>query len=167
MRVDVREVKGSSFEEVRVMTTSALPLKALCDAVWGKNQKASGDFLKRVVISETDRERWTYEQIRVPMITNRDCVMHVTLADTTDTNRCEVNFETAAHPDWPAAKDFVRLRAVRGHWSLQRQSDGNTAVTYTVFSDPGGTVPAFLTRGGQRDAAVSFMKTILARAQGK
>ena len=31
MRVDVREVKGSSFEEVRVMTNSALPLKALID----------------------------------------------------------------------------------------------------------------------------------------
>jgi hypothetical protein len=167
MRVDLRQVPGSSFQEVRITTQSALPLRALCDAVWGKGAKLSGDFLKRVVISETDSDRWTYEQVRVPFVSNRDMVMHVKLDDAVDQGRCEVDFQTGEHKDWPADKDFVRLRAVRGHWTLKQQHDGTTAITYLIYSDPGGAVPAFLARGGQRDAAVSFMKTILARAQAK
>jgi hypothetical protein len=167
MRVDLRAVPGSDFQEVRVTTQSPLPLRALCDAVWGKNAKVSGDFLKRVIISETDSDRWTYEQVKVPFVTNRDMVMHVKLDDAVDQGRCEVDFQTGEHKDWPAAKNFVRLRAVRGHWTLKQQHDGTTAITYLIYSDPGGAVPAFLARGGQRDAAVSFMKTILARAQAK
>jgi hypothetical protein len=168
MRVDVREVAGSSFEEVRISLLSQLSVRALCDAVWGKNAKVGGDFLKRVVISETDTDRLTYEQVKVPFVANRDLVMHNKLDDAVDGDgRCEVAFQTEQHPSWPPDKDFVRLRAVRGRWTLKRQTDGNTASTSVIYSDPGGSVPAFLARGGQRDAAVSFMKTILARAQSK
>lgn len=38
------------------------------------------------------------------------------------------------------------------------------SVQYRVFGEPGGGVPAFLTRGSQRSAAVDFMNIILARA---
>ena len=33
-----------------------------------------------------------------------------------------------------------------------------------TFSDPGGGIPAFLARGGQRNAAVEFVKTVLGLA---
>ncbi len=38
------------------------------------------------------------------------------------------------------------------------------SVQYRVFSEPGGGVPAFLSRGSQRSTAIDFMKIILARA---
>ena len=50
----VREVQSSGFEEIKVTTDSALPLEALCDAVFGRDAKAAGDFKKRVVIRETE-----------------------------------------------------------------------------------------------------------------
>ncbi len=148
-------------------TQSALSLKSLCEAIWGKGAKASGDFRKRVIISETQTDRWTYEQIHVPVVADRDYVMHVTLEQPAETGHCQVRFETGTHADWPASSDFVRIRTIRGRWNLDPQPDGKIDITYVVYSEPGGQVPAFLARGGQRDAALSFMKTILQRAQTK
>ncbi len=168
LTVEWRAVKDSAFEEVKVSTLSARPLGALCEAVWGKDAKVEGDFKKRVIIRESDSERWTYEQIRVPLVTDRDCVMHAQLIAPAQSGRCEVTFESGSDPAYPKAKGHVRVGAVRGRWTLEPADDGKVAITYVVYSEPGGAIPAFLARGGQRDAAVAFLKTILARAeQGK
>lgn len=164
LTLEARSVEGSAFEELRVRTTSPLPLRTLCDAVWGRGAPADGDFIKRVVIRENDTERLTYEQIRVPVVKNRDVVMRVTLLRTPDTGRCEVDFSTTSDPAYPEDPHFVRLNAIRGHWSLMPSRPREVAITYTVYSEPGGQVPALFARGGQRDAAVKFMKTILERA---
>jgi hypothetical protein len=164
LNVEWREVQDSPFHEYRITTQSTLPLDKLCHAVWGKDAKVAGDFKKRVVIKETDHERWTYEQVGVPLVKDRDCLMHVTLVKPADTGSCEVKFETTTHPDYPPDPNFVRVPTVRGYWSLNPVREGYVSVTYVVYSEPGGAVPALFARGGQRDAAVGFMKTILARA---
>lgn len=162
--VEHRAVDGSAFHEYRVTTESALPLAKLCHAVWGKDAKVTGDFKKRVVIKETQTERWTYEQVGVPLVSDRDCLMHVTLVAPAETGRCEVKFETTTDPAYPPDPSFVRVPVVKGFWTLEPMQSGHVSVTYVVYSEPGGAVPALFARGGQRDAAVGFMKTILARA---
>ncbi len=166
VKVERRAVAGSSFEEVRLTTSSDESLQALCDAVWAKDvgTKLEGDFKKRVVIEETPTERWTYEQIHVPVVTDRDYVMRVRLLQSASSGHCEVSFETAPHAGYPEAPGHVRLKSVRGHWWLEPLANGQVSIVYQVYSDPGGSVPAFLARGSQRDAAVGFLKTILARA---
>ncbi len=166
IKVEFREVKGSPFDEIRLSTNNTSGLQALCDAVWAKNVggKSEGDFKKRVVIREDDHERWTYEQIRAPLVTDRDYVMKVTLVQPASTGRCEVDFEAAQDPAYPPTADHVRLTHVHGHWVLEPK-DGKVSVIYQLYSDPGGNVPAFLAKGGQRSAAVDFFKTILARAK--
>ncbi|MFT3840719.1 MAG: START domain-containing protein [Myxococcaceae bacterium] len=167
IKIEAREVAGSSFDELRLSTDSASGLDALCDAVWAKDvgNKAEGDFKKRVVIREDDHERWTYEQIRAPLVSDRDYVMKVTLLQPASSGRCEIAFETAKDPSYPPTSDHVRLTNVRGHWLLTPTASGKVNITYQLFSEPGGSVPAFLAKGGQRSAAVDFFKTILSRAQ--
>jgi hypothetical protein len=167
IKVEFREVKGSSFDELRLSADSSAALEALCDAIWAKDvgSKTDGGFKKRVVIREDDRERWTYEQIRTPLVSDRDYVMKVTLVQPASTGRCEVAFEASKDPAYPPTEDHVRLTEVRGRWVLTPSPNGKVSITYQLYSDPGGSVPAFLARGGQRSAAVDFFKTILARAQ--
>ena len=167
LKVELRPVAGSAFEEVRVSGRSSLGLEALCDAVWAKNQagkKPEGNFKKRVVISETATERWTYEQIRVPVVADRDYVIAVKLVQPATSGRCEVAFETRTHPKFPEVSDHVRIPSIRGNWTLTPAGAGQVDVSYVVFSDPGGSVPALFARKGQREAAVDFFKVILARA---
>lgn len=164
MKVELRNVAGSQFQEVRVSTFSTLPLVALCDAVWGKDARVDGSFKKRVVIRETESERWTYEQVRVPLVKDRDYVMLVRRVAPAESGRCEIVFETRSDPGYPVRRDHVRIPVVRGRWTLDPVPDGRTSIAYQIYSEPGGMVPAVFARGGQCSAAVDFMKTILARA---
>lgn len=164
--IELREVPGSDFDEIRLTTTSPQPLDRLCDAVWAKDvgNKAEGDFKKRVIIRETANERWTYEQIHVPVVSDRDYVMYVQLVAPASSGRCVVRFETRTDPAYPPFEDIVRIPSVRGRWELSPTDGGRVRIQYEVYSDPGGSVPAMFARGSQRDAAVSFLKVILARA---
>lgn len=159
-----RPVDGSTFEEVQVTTQSTRPLAALCAAVWGREAKVDGHFKKRVVIRESDTERWTYEQVKVPIVADRDVVIHAQLLDAPDAGRCEVVFEAVTDPAYPETKAHVRITTLRGRWTLASNAEGKVDVTYVVYSEPGGKIPAWISRGGHRDSAVNFMKLILARA---
>ncbi len=164
LKVEARNVAGSTFEELKVSSLIGKPLSSLCDAVWNQNAKLDGRFKKRVVIRESDTERWTYEQVRVPVVTDRDLVIHTHLISAAPTGRCEVEFESTTDPGYPKRNDHVRVGKVRGHWTLEPAAGGKTAMTYVIYSEPGGNVPAFLAERGLRNAAVDFVKVILARA---
>ncbi len=108
------------------------------------------------MIKETDTERWSYEQVRVPIATDRDYVMYVKLSAPASGGKCAVD---------PPVPDRVRIPKIRRSWTLVPTATGQIGISYTVFSDPGGNVPAFLAHGKQREAAVEFLQTILARAE--
>jgi hypothetical protein len=167
MGVAKRSVRGSSFDEIRVTTTSALPLDQLCDAIYAKglDGRSNVKFKRRELLRETPSERWTYEQIAVPWVSDRDYVMHTTLNQAAATGRCEVSFETQDDPSHPPARGVVRMPCIRGHWLVTPTGDGRFNVSYEIFSDPGGGVPAFLASGAQRSSAVDFVKIILERAK--
>ena len=163
IRIEDRDVPGSPYKELRISTVSRHDLKSLCDAVFSKgNEKPEARFKKREVLRETATDRWTYEEVSVPIVRDRDYVMHVWLDQPPTQGRCEVSFQTEDDPSRPPVRGLVRIPTVRGHWSLV-QLTGMVDVSYQVYSDPGGHLPPFLVRGGQRDAAVQFLKTILAR----
>jgi hypothetical protein len=168
--VEKRDVGGSSFSEFRVTTTSSLELQSVCDAIYAKglDGRSNVKFKRREVLRKSDTERWVYEQIAVPWVSDRDYVMHTKLEQSpAASGRCEVSFETENDPSHPPLRGFVRIPVIRGRWSVTPTRDGRLWVSYQVFSDPGGGIPAFLASGGQRGAAVDFVKLVLARAAGR
>jgi hypothetical protein len=167
--VEKRDVGGSSFNEFRVTTSSALDLQSVCDAIYAKglDGRSNVRFKRREVLRQTDTERWVYEQIAVPWVSDRDYVMHTKLEQSPSSGRCEVSFATENDPARPPVHGFVRIPVIRGRWSVAPRADGRLAISYQVFSDPGGGIPAFLASGGQRSAAVDFVKNVLARAAGR
>jgi hypothetical protein len=169
LHVELKDVPGSHFQEVRITTRSDRSLQSLCDAIYSKDfdSKLEGRFKKRELLKQTATERWTYEQISVPVTADRDYVMHVRLLRAAPSGECEVAFETQDDEGRPPPDGFVRIKKIRGRWTLIPNADGKVAITYEVFSDPGGNLPAFLVRGPQKSAAIEFMKTILARAEAK
>lgn len=163
--VQRREVRGSSYDEFRVIAARTLNLSRLCDVIFAKGGVQSNvHFKKRELLRETDTERWMYEQIAVPWVSDRDYVMHTKLEVPASSGRCEVSFATENDPSRPPVRGFVRIPAIRGHWAAAPLADGRLWIAYEVFSDPGGGIPGFLARGGQRDAAIDFVKHVLARA---
>jgi hypothetical protein len=166
VQIEHRDVAGSSFDELRLSLVSPLSLERLCDAIYPRiyDSRAEQRFKKRELLRQTENERWTYEQISVPVLSDRDYVMHAKLNQAASTGRCEVTFETTQDPSRPPVSGFVRIPVVRGRWDLSPTTDGRVIIRYEIFSEPGGGVPAFLAKGSQKGAALDFMKVILARA---
>ncbi len=166
VRVDRRDVPGSGFDELRLSLFSSSDMQRLCDAVFPPTLSAKPErgIKKQVLLRETATERWTYEQVSVPVFSDRDYVMHAKLEQPASSGHCSVSFQTEEDPAHPPVPGFVRIPVIQGHWDIFPVAPGKVSIQYRIFSEPGGGVPPFLARGGQRSAAIDFMKMILARA---
>ncbi len=166
VQVEHRAVAGSHFDELRLSMVTTLSVARICDAIYPKvfPTKLERRFKKQELLRETANERWTYEQISVPVVSDRDYVVHVKLEVPASTGQCAVSFVSEDDPTRPPPPGFVRIPAIRGHWDVFPLEGGKVSVQYKIFSEPGGGVPAFLSRGSQRSTAIEFMKLILSRA---
>lgn len=163
--IESRPMKGSSFDELRLTAKSPRKPTELCRAAWGDGalKKAEPGFIARQVLKESENERWTYEQISTPIVSNRDYTMHAKRVSDATTGICQVLFDTRNQDGPPVANGFVRIPRISGSWTLEPEGDG-TLITYLIYSEPGGNIAAWMAKGGQKSSAVKWMKTILARA---
>lgn len=167
VKLELRPVDGSPFEQARLSTTTDAPLAAVCDAILGKTAKPgeAGGVKKRVLIKETDGDRWTYEQVAIPVVSDRDYVLHVHVVTPASAGRCELTVALEDDPAFPPAAGHVRMKSLTGHWLVAPNAKGTLDVTYEVHSDPGGSVPAVFTRLGSKRAIVEALRVVLTRAK--
>jgi hypothetical protein len=161
--IEQRPVAGSKFVELRFTTTSDKTPKSLCAAVFGdgKFDPEEPDLKARTVVSESEDERVTYDEITPPVVSNRDYVVRVRRA--WEGAACRLTFEAVTDVG-PAPKDgWVRITKLKGFWRFEPDEGGKTRFTYVVFSDPGGSLPAFLVEGNRRKLGLRWVKMIEAR----
>jgi hypothetical protein len=162
--VEDRDVSDSPYQELRVSAVSQQVLTSLCDAILAEGrEKIDGRFKRREILRETATDRWIYEQVSVPVLRDRDYVVHLWLDHPPSWSHCELSFQTEDDPLRPPVPGIVRIPYSRGHWSLV-QVGAEVNLSYQVLSDPGEHLAPFLVRGGQREAAVEAVKAVLARA---
>jgi hypothetical protein len=165
-KLEARAVPGSPFEEIHVTALRSEAPGRVCEAIWGPaGGRLEKGFRRRDVLRETPTERWTYEQISAPVVSDRDYVLHVT-REASEGAGCLIRFETTTELGPGPQRGFVRIPLIRGSWDVSPTPEG-TRVNYTIFSDPGGHVPAFLCRHGQRKSAEEWMARVLGRLDAK
>lgn len=164
IRVESREVKDSSFSELRLSTVSPKSVEALCAAAFGDGSIPPGDpyLRERRVLSAASDERVTYDRVTPPLISERDFAMRVRrLREGTS---CFVRFELANEVAPPPVRGRVRLSRLVGMWRFVRAANGQTEVTYTAHSEPGGDVSAFIAEGPRLRTELDVVRRTLARA---
>lgn len=161
--VEARPVKGSGFAELRLSTTSAKTVGALCDEAWGDGQfdSTEPDLTLRTLVSESPTERVVYEQIAPAIVSARDYALRFTLLR--DAERCTVVYVIANDLAPPTPAGFVRISRMWGTYTFA-PTEGGTRVTWVTYADPAGALPPFLVEGGRRSESVSRFKLLLARA---
>jgi hypothetical protein len=163
--LEVQTVPGSGFENVRVTSTTTASPQAFIKALWGvaTDSSASPEVVRREVLLDEARERLYYDVVHPPPASDRDYVMHETWAE--DAGVTTLHFVTVSDPRKPVTKDLVRFGRVAGSFSAAPRAGGGSTLTYVIFTDLGGSIPAWLTRGAQRDAAKKFALEIRRRAE--
>jgi hypothetical protein len=164
--LESRPVDGSKFPEFRATVTSPKPARALCQAAFDESRAPSSapEVKSRKVISESADERVDYDQLTAPLVSDRDYTWRMKRTRAAD-GSCRIDFSTANDLAPPLPSGVVRIDVVRGAWTFT--PDGtNTKVVYTVYTDPGGSLPAFIVVNGEQRSVLKSVKRILEKASG-
>lgn len=166
LKLERRAVAGSSFYEYRMRTESPASPKAMIDGLWsGFSEDLPSAIAKREFLSRSDNELLVYDQIRAPVVSDRDMVLRIRRITHADTGVIELSFQTVEQGGPPPNPKHVRVTVVRGGWTIQPSPSGGSLLTYTCYSEPGGSVPALLVRGAQEDQVFVDVQRALKRAR--
>lgn len=142
-----RAIAGSPFAEHRMEVQTTQKPADLCHAIyeWGTRHNDGPGITLSKLLKDGEDVRVVYTQLSQPVVARRDYAMTVK-REHLDGGRCRIRFRTtnAEAPEKP--EGFVRLEHVWGEWKID-PAEGGAKVTYTLYSDPGGSVPAFLVHG--------------------
>jgi hypothetical protein len=162
-----REVPNERVVELRLTTTSKASVDALCTAGFGPKglDPTEPDITLRRVLEEGAGWQVTYEQISPPIVNNRDYAVR-SKKEVLPNGTCRVSFAAANELAPPLPRGFVRIEKLRGSWEFE-PAGAQTRVTYVIFTDPGGSIPAAFIEGSRRKTAVAWVKLVLNRAAQK
>lgn len=147
-----RPVTGSPFSEYRMEVPTTQRAADLCAAIyeWGTKKNDGPGITLNKLLQDGEDVRVVYTQISQPIVARRDYAMTVK-REHLDGGSCRIRFITTNDKAPEKPDGFVRLEHVWGEWKVEA-TDGGAKVTYTMYSDPGGSVPAFLVHGSQQKA---------------
>lgn len=153
--IERRAVSGSRFYELRAVIELPIPPEAAADDVWRALRGADMVSLKkRQVLHESSTELLLYDQIRTPVVSDRDYVIRVKRIDDTAHRRTQFRCMSVEGLGPPEAPGHVRIPMVRAGWLVEPSTSGGTRLTYFAYSEPGGLITAFMARGAQADHAM-------------
>ncbi|MFT3714115.1 MAG: hypothetical protein QM817_41160 [Archangium sp.] len=160
-----RAVKGSVFFEYRAVAETTLTVDQLCVALfeWGTKGGDGVGVILNKVLTDGDDQRVVYTQISQPIVANRDYALTVKRERPTPTT-CRTRFRTTNELAPKKPDGFVRMEKLWGEWLMEPTEKG-ARVTYTMFSDPAGSVPAFLVHGPTLNATRESIGLGLQKAQ--
>ncbi len=157
-----RSVDGSKYYEHRAFVDVAIAPARAADEIWTTIRTGDMEALKhREILHASDDALVIYDQIRTPVVSDRDYTIVVTRRRV----GARVEFECAtANERGPGPqKGFVRIPVVRAGWTVEPDGRGGTRLGYFAFSEPGGSVPAFLVRGAQAERSMADVVRMVKR----
>ena len=161
-----RHVEGSRFYEHRALVElpSVAPERA-ADEIWKMLRGGDMESLKhRDILAERPDELVIYDQIHTPVVSDRDytIVVRRRRVGARIWFACETANERGPAPQ----KGYVRIPAIAAGWFVEPGAHGGTRLGHFAYSEPGGSVPAFLVRGAQQDSLLKEFVRVLARLKG-
>lgn len=165
--VSGRAVPGSVFREYRVQTTTPYGVVPLCELIfeWGSRAGDGPGIIHHAMLIDGADERVVYQQISQPIVAKRDFAFTI-VRERLPSGACRVRFRSTNEKAPARPEGFVRMDKVWGEWLIEPAAQGSQ-VTYTLFSDPAGSVPAFLVHGPQQQSTRDAVVHLLARAKAQ
>lgn len=155
-----RTVKGERFPEFRIRTTTTVPCSRLAEYLMGNSIELAERDIKRTMVKRSADLVIFTDLIKTPVINDRCATTRMSLDKSGKDGNIEVVFSSSG--EWPKGKPTRSCIPVRAHgsWAF-REVEGRTELTYTIFADPGGNVPAFLVSGMIADDAMNRVRELI------
>ena len=147
IRIYVRSVPDTRFHAYRAETTVSTRLQTLAAVL--ADVDAANEWIhftaRAELVQEIDSNTVVvrfYSDLPWPAA-DRDSVTINHMSQDPVTGA--VLFTIDSRPDdAPQSDDYIRIQDINGYWELTPNGDGSIHVVYSLSSDPGGSVPAWL-----------------------
>lgn len=168
MVLEKRAVADSKFPEFRAQVTVKTSAEALLRTLWSNLTDPPPPIVKqRKILRSSPTEVVMYDQVKTPVVSDRDYTVRVWFEREPSGGTIRVKLATANELGPPPEPKHVRIPAIRGEWTLVPTPSGGARVTFQCYSEPGGSVPAWIVRGAQQDQVVSDVRRVLAKAEAQ
>ncbi len=164
--VERRPRPGSSFYELRARAVIPIAPQTFFATVWSyRDYPEFVPYLKSLrVVGEQPGESVLYQQIAMPLVSDRDYTVRFYRAGEGET--LVVRFDSADALGPAPSAGYVRAQNIHGSWTLEPADGGRaTQVTYQLYSEPGGAVPSWIVNVAQKDAPRDLLLAMARRAQ--
>jgi hypothetical protein len=154
----------SDLEESLAEMTVDLPVSTLVAELKQADEfEAWMPLCKRAQLLKVDGDhQYHYQELSVPFpLDNRDAIVHYHYIFIANGIKVAI---TAAPTMLPEKEGLVRIDYLDGNWLFERVSDSQTKVTYQIVSDPGGSIPAWLSNTAAVDNPFDMMVALRRRA---
>lgn len=119
-------------------------------------------------IARTSDGRVGYQRISPPIVGDRDYTVRIKCETrpAPGGGTCYCNRWEAANDLGPAErKGVTRVKITEGYWLLEPAPGGKTLATYSIYSDSGGGIPAFLLNSANKTAIPKLFDAIRKQAK--
>ena len=170
LTVFTRPHDGTSLREckaVGVINAEPIVVKRVLDDT-AEYPKFMPYVVETKTICHTNDGHIGYQRLSPPIVGERDYTVRVKC----ESRACQAG-GTIYCNSWEAANDLgpaeikgvTRVKVTRGSWLLEPSPGGKTRATYTIFSDSGGGIPAFLLNAANKSAIPKLFDAVRKQAR--
>jgi len=150
VEVFTRAVAGSDLDEFigsTLIEASVNIIEAVIDDVPAAPQWMADCREARIIRKIDENSHVVLNVTKTPWpVWDRETLLVSTKRKDAKTGTVIFAFHSMNDPEVPVGKKNVRIPSVDGQWILNPVDEGHTKVTYTVKSNPGGSIPKFISQ---------------------
>jgi hypothetical protein len=163
--VSTKPGRTKGFNIVRFDASSPVAPAALADFLWKSFETNHPPVAERRFLKKEPGEIVFYDKIKTPVVSDRDYTMRIRRVSEGDSRK--LVFQTVTEFGPPPDPDYVRMPITQGAWEMSPDPNGGSIVRYWVYSEPGGSVPAWIIRDPQvKEALEDFRRALKDAAKG-
>jgi hypothetical protein len=163
IQVYLSDVPGSEYKAYRGVVSFKADLAQLQKDIL-ESCRWTYECQEQKLLKQEGNKVWSYSRYAAPWpVTPRDSIIESTMITEPDGR-----FTRQLHgvPGYlPEQAGYVRVSSLEGYWSLTPKPDGMVEVVYQVHTNPGGSVPSWLSNKFVVDAPFNTLKQLRATAQ--
>ncbi|GAA4871651.1 START domain-containing protein [Ferrimonas pelagia] len=167
-RVLTRQVPGTAVKEVKLEAVINAPIEQVWTTISTVDRYP--DFMPyvdaiEITAQESSERAYVYHKVDPPLVSQRDYTLLIVNEFDEQTGEY-YRYWTQMNQFGPEPKrGVVRLEICDGSWALSPREDGRTDVVYWVYTDPGGSIPAWLANKANTIGLYDILKAVEKRAQ--
>ena len=167
MRLWSRDVENSEVREVRATSIIPAPPERVWEVITDIDHYT--EFMPyiiegRVVAKDDDGSQLEYMRLEPPLVDKRDYTLKLTSHQDPEKGVYSRHWTTSNDRGPPPRSDHIRLELCDGSWTLRRTPDGKTQVTYWLYTNPGGSVPAWIANQANTRSLPDLLKAVHKRS---